>query len=320
VKTPVAFFVFNRPDWTALVFEEIRRARPQRLMIIADGPREGYIEDAALCSKVRFIVEQVDWDCEVRRNVADKNLGCGKRVSSGLEWVFTEVEEAIILEDDCVPDQSFFPFCEELLERYRGNARVGFIGGVNFQSGKVSGRHSYYFSRGHNIWGWASWRRAWRGYDSNMSAWPRLRKERWLNHLFSDRGVVRYYTYSFDQTYKRAIDTWDYQWFFHCWVRDMWEVMPNVNLVTNIGHHQALATHTRFQSKIQDVPVQPIQFPLIHPSQIVLDRRMDKENEAARRYSFLTNTLIRNGKAISQAKEKVVNRFTGKVRSRPRVS
>jgi hypothetical protein len=100
----------------------------------------------------------------------------------------------------------------------------------------------------------------------------------------------------------------------------MWEVMPNVNLVTNIGHHQALATHTRFQSKIQDVPVQPIQFPLIHPSQIVLDRRMDKENEAARRYSFLTNTLIRNGKAISQAKEKVVNRFTGKVRSRPRVS
>jgi hypothetical protein len=142
-----------------------------------------------------------------------------------------------------------------------------------------------------------------------MSLWPRLRKNGWLRKLFSDKGVVRYYTYSFDQTYKHIIDTWDYQWFFHCWVKNMWEIMPNVNLVTNIGHSEALATHTKSQSRTLNVPAQPIPFPLSHPPEIVLDRQMDQENEADRRFSFLTHTLIKRGKAISRVKGKVLNRF-----------
>jgi hypothetical protein len=307
VKTAVAFLVFNRPELSERVFEEIRKARPPKLLVVADGPRPHCPSDIEHCGEVRAILDRVDWDCEVYRNFSTTNMGCGKRVSSGLGWIFEQVEEAIIIEDDCLPDQSFFLFCEDLLERYRHDERVGFIGGVSFQRGKRSLPESYYFSRGHYIWGWASWRRAWKGYDFNMNLWPRLREKGWLNELFSDKGVVRYYTYSFDQTYKHKIDTWDYQWFLHCWVRNMWEIMPNVNLVTNIGHHEASATHTKSRSKALNVPAQPIQFPLIHPSEIALDSLMDRENEADRRFSFLTDVLIRRGKAISRAKEKMLN-------------
>ena len=311
MKTAAAFLVFNRPELTERVFEEIRKARPPKLLVVADGPRPHCPSDIEQCERVRAIIDRVDWDCKLYRNFSTTNMGCGRRVSSGIRWIFEQVEEAIIVEDDCLPDQSFFLFCEELLERYRHDERVGFIGGVNFQRSKRSLPHSYYFSRGHYIWGWASWRRAWRGYDFNMSMWPGLRKNEWLKKLFSDKGVVRYYTYSFDQTYEHLIDTWDYQWFFHCWVRNLWEIMPNVNLVTNIGHSEALATHTKSQSKTLNVPAQPIQFPLSHPSEIVLDRLMDKENEADRRFSFLTHTLIRRGKAISRVKGKVLSLFAG---------
>lgn len=307
MKTAIAFLVFNRPELTERVFEEIRKARPPKLLVVADGPRAHFPGDIEQCVKVRAMIDRVDWDCEVYRNFSTTNMGCGMRVSSGLEWIFEQVEEAIIVEDDCLPDQSFFLFCEELLERYRHDERVGFIGGVSFQRGKGSVPSSYYFSRGHYIWGWASWRRAWRGYDFKISMWPRLREEGWLNELFIDRGVVRYYTYSFDQTYKHVIDTWDFQWFLHCWVRNMWEIMPTVNLVTNIGHHETSATHTTSRSKTQDVPVQPMGFPLIHPSRIALDSLTDRENEADRRFSYLTDLLIRRGKVLSQAKEKVLH-------------
>jgi hypothetical protein len=314
VKTAVAFLVFNRPELTERVFEVIRRARPPRLLAVADGPRLHCPTDIEQCERVRAIFDRVDWECEVHRNFSATNMGCGKRVSSGLDWIFEQVEEAIIVEDDCLPEPSFFLFCEELLERYRHDERVGFIGGVSFQRDHHPRPNSYYFSRGHYIWGWASWRRAWRGYDFEMRKWPRLRENGWLHKLFTDKGVVRYYTYSFDQTYNRRIDTWDYQWFFHCWVRNMWEIMPNVNLVTNIGHHEASATHTRARSKIQNVPAHPIPFPLTHPSQVALDGQSDRANEAARRFSLLTDALIRRGKAISRIKEKGLNLFAGKTR------
>jgi hypothetical protein len=159
VNTPIAFFIFNRPDTTARVFEAIRQAQPSKLLVVADGPRSTRPGEAEKCAATRAIIDQVDWECEVLTNYSDVNLGCRHRVSSGLDWVFEQVEEAIILEDDCLPHPTFFRFCEELLEWYRHDHRIVAISGDNFQNGHQSGEFSYYFSRYVHIWGWATWRR-----------------------------------------------------------------------------------------------------------------------------------------------------------------
>jgi hypothetical protein len=284
----VAFIIFNRPQYASRVFEAIRKARPPLLLVIADGPREGHREDREGCRLSRALIDRVDWDCEVRKNYSEINLGCGRRVASGISWVFDQVEEAIILEDDCVPDITFFQFCEELLERYRTDQRIGQIGGVNYQSARGGMKHSYYFSRHPYIWGWASWRRAWEGYDFNMELWPLLRERGWLAHLFEDKGTVRYYTFNFDKTHQRIIDTWDYQWFFHCWVNNRLSILPELNLVSNIGYDYVYATHTRMKSRLANVPVEPISFPLVHPPFVMRDLVADRVNEAATRYGLLS--------------------------------
>src|SRR5512139_3287315 len=171
LKTPVAFIIFNRPDTAERVFAEIAKARPPKLLVVADGPRANRSGEAEKCAATRAIIDRVDWDCEVLTNFSDTNLGCKNRVSSGIDWVFEQVPEAIILEDDCLPHPTFFRFCEELLERYRDDERIGMISGDNFQLGQKRTDASYYFSRYNHIWGWASWRRAWRHYDREASAW-----------------------------------------------------------------------------------------------------------------------------------------------------
>jgi hypothetical protein len=288
LKTPVAFIIFNRPQYAYRVFEAIRKARPPLLLVIADGPREGHLEDREDCQLSRALIDQADWDCEVRKNYSEANLGCGRRVASGITWVFDQVEEAIILEDDCVPDPTFFRFCEELLERYRKDERISQIGGVNYQGSSKTVKQSYYFSRYHYVWGLATWRRAWKGYDFQMELWPALRDKGWLAELFEDKGTIRYYTYNLDKIYQRRIDTWAYQWFFHCWANHRLSVLPGVNLVSNIGYDQVHATHTKMESRLANVPAEPIPFPLIHPPWVMRDLVADRVNEAATRYALLS--------------------------------
>ena len=278
MKTPVAFIFFNRPDTTQRVFEEIRKARPPLLLLVADGPRPGHPSDVEKCAQTRAIVDQVDWDCEIRKNYSEVNFGCRKRVSSGLDWVFSEVEEAIILEDDCLPHPSFFKFCEELLGKYRDNDRIGHIGGVDFQFGRKRGPYSYYFSRYTHIWGWASWRRAWKGYDPNLALWPKLKKEKWLRHFLGHLSLVGYWTNIFDRVYQRGIDTWDYQWTFHCWTQNRLAIIPNVNLISNIGF-DTNATHTMGQSKFNSMETEAMEFPLSHPLVIMRDPAADEYTE-----------------------------------------
>ncbi len=153
VETPVAFLVFNRPDLTARVFAEIAKVRPKKLLVVADGPRPKRPEDSEKCAAVRSIIDQADWDCEVLKNYSDTNLGCRHRVSSGLNWVFDTVDRAIILKDDVLPHPTFFRFCDELLDRYADDERVGAICGCNFQDGMKRGPCSYYFSRYNHVWG-----------------------------------------------------------------------------------------------------------------------------------------------------------------------
>ena len=174
MDTPIALFIFNRPDTTQKVFSAIRDSKPTKLLIVADGPRPERPEEEEICTATRAIVNQVDWPCEVLTNFADHNLGCKARISSGLNWVFETVEEAIILEDDCVPSLSFFPFCEQLLEQYRHDSRIMSISGSNFQFGKNKTSYSYHFSHFFHGWGWASWQRAWEHCDLNLGLWPKI--------------------------------------------------------------------------------------------------------------------------------------------------
>jgi len=189
--------------------------------------------------------------------------------------VFGQVEEAIILEDDCLPDQTFFRFCQEMLERYRNDQRVGMISGDNFQFGTKRSDASYYFSCYNHIWGWASWRRAWESYDVNMKLWPRFRDDRYLDYLFADNVVRNYWHNAFEATHSGRIDTWDYQWVFTSWVNNMISVMPNVNLISNIGFG-ANATHTIADSVFSSMPVEPITFPLQHPDGVYVNIKADK--------------------------------------------
>src|SRR3954451_2850867 len=172
--------IFRRPEYTARVFERIREARPERLFVIADGPRPGNADDARRCEQARAVVEGVDWRCEVVRDFAEENLGLKRRIPSGLDWVFDEVEEAIVLEDDCLPHPSFFGYCEEALARHRDDARVTTISGDCFDFAGERGSASYRLSRYPLIWGWATWRRAWRAHDPALRRWPELRGRRWL--------------------------------------------------------------------------------------------------------------------------------------------
>ena len=278
LKTPVAFIIFNRPETTKKVFAEIAKARPIKLLVIADGPRADHPDDAEKCAAVRAIIDGVDWECEVLKNYSDVNLGCKHRVSSGLDWVFDTVDEAIILEDDCLPHPTFFRFCEELLEKYRDDKRIAMISGDNFQFGRKRNEYSYYFSRYPHIWGWASWRRALDNYDVDMKIWPEIRDGGWLEDLLGNKRSVWYWKYIFENVYKGKIDTWDYQWTFSCWIQSALTIIPNVNLVSNIGFDPE-SLHTTEKNKFSNMKTDPITFPISHPSYILRDSAADNITE-----------------------------------------
>jgi len=275
LTTPVAFIVFNRPETTARVFAAIREAQPSQLLIIADGARPDRVGEAAKCQQVRTICDRIDWECEVKRNYADGNLGCKRRVSSGLDWVFSEVEEAIILEDDCLPDPTFFPFCQEMLEKYRRDRRIMAITGGNYLWGKTRTNYSYYFSIYSDIWGWATWRRAWQHYDVDMKLWPSIKDKDWLTDILGyNHKFKRNWHHTLDNIHQGNVDTWDLQWVFACFVQSGLTIAPNVNLIANIGFGED-ATHTISPSHLANLPTEPLTFPLVHPPFIINDTKSD---------------------------------------------
>jgi hypothetical protein len=273
-QTPVALLFFNRPDTTARVFAEIAKARPPILLLVADGPRTARPGEGELCAAARAVVKRVDWDCQVLRDYSDQNLGCRRRVSSGLDWVFDQVEQAIILEDDCLPHPTFFRFCDELLDRYRDDERIMTISGNNHQFGHRPTTESYYFSRYNHIWGWATWRRAWQHYDVDIKLWPRIRDEGWLQDMLGDRHAIRYWTKTLQATFEGRIDTWDFQWILACWLQHGLTAIPCVNLVTNIGFGLA-ATHTQGVNRFANLPIEAMHFPLTHPPFMIRNAQSD---------------------------------------------
>ncbi|MEO0969311.1 MAG: glycosyltransferase family 2 protein [Cyanobacteria bacterium J06639_18] len=271
LETPITFIIFKRPHTTAKVFERIRQIKPKKLFVIADGPRSDREGEAEKCAATRAIIDQVDWDCEVIKNYSEVNLGCARRVSSGLDWVFENVEETIILEDDCIPHITFFQFCEELLEKYRNDSRITSIAAQNAQLGQKRTDYSYYFSSYSHCWGWASWRRAWKNYDLHIKLWQEVKKSNILDSILNDSKAVSYWESIFDSIYENPTGiTWDYQWTFACWMQGGLNIIPNVNLVQNVGLG---ADATNFNSNQEvsfiNLPTEAIEFPLKHPPFVV---------------------------------------------------
>jgi hypothetical protein len=239
--TPILFMIFNRPDTTERVFQQIRAIKPKYLFVSADGPRLQKAGEAERCTQARAIIKQVDWDCELKTKFSEKNQGCKVSVSSAITWFFENVEEGIILEDDCLPDLSFFKFCQELLERYRNDQRIMHISGNNFQDGRRKGTGSYYASSLNHVWGWATWKRAWKKYDVTMAGYADD-QDRFFK-MFPDATIRNYWQKNFDLVYTNRKDTWDVQWQYTMFLHRGLALHPNVNLVSNIGF-QTGATHT----------------------------------------------------------------------------
>jgi len=274
-NTPILFLVFNRPNTTKQVFEKIREARPPRLYIAADGPRESRKGEEKKCKQVREIVTNVDWDCEVNTLFREVNLGCKSAVSSGIDWFFKHEEMGIILEDDCLPDATFFRFCEELLLQYIDDERVMTISGNNFQP-KRRTENSYYFSKYMHCWGWASWRRAWNHFDLKMKDWPKLKRKKFLNKLFNTEIAKNYWEQILDKVYSGKIDSWAYIWTYSIWKEHGFNIIPEENLVCNIGFGEE-GTHTKsINSKSANMETKPIIFPLKHPEEINTLKKADK--------------------------------------------
>jgi hypothetical protein len=306
LRAAVVLVIFNRPSTTQIVFERIRQARPRTLIIIADGPRRDRPDEVELCRQARAIAEGVDWPCEVLLDYAEENMGCRIRVASGLDWVFQNVGEAIILEDDCLPDPTFFRFCEQLLDFYRGEERILQISGSNFLFGRHNIVDSYYFSQYPLCWGWATWRRAWQYYDVDLQAW-KANRERYLAK-FADRREGAFWATGWDNICSGKLDTWDYQWMMAHFDRNGLSIIPKANLVANIGFG-ADATHTRSRLAAVRPASGSVRFPLQHPSNVVRNVRADELT--ARRLFYQRSVL---GKATEVVKRRVLA-LTSRMRS-----
>lgn len=275
LQTAVLFLVFNRPDTTAQVFEAIRKAKPPRLYVAADGPRVDRAGEAERVSKVREIATAVDWPCDVKTLFREENLGCKYAVSGGISWFFEHEEQGIILEDDCLPHPDFFTFCETLLDRYATDDRVWVITGDNFQNGVRRGEASYYFSRYNHVWGWASWRRAWHKADMDIRFWPEWKTSTAWREFWPDSLARKYWEKMFDLMHRAMIDSWDYPWMASVWYYGGLTATPNVNLVSNIGFGED-ATHTTPKNGADfEFPVQPLG-DVEHPYEITYDKNADE--------------------------------------------
>lgn len=276
MSTPaVLFIIFNRPDTTQQVFNAIRAATPAHLFVAADGPRTNKPGEEELCRQTRAILDQVDWPCEVKTLYRASNLGCNSGVTGAINWFFTHVEEGIILEDDCVPHPDFWEYTALLLEKYRNNTSIKMIGANNFQQGISRGSGSYYFSAIPHIWGWATWKRAWQEYDFDIANHlTRQESNQLLSSLFPSQTALVIWKKMLQYLREGRAITWDYRLPYSIWKHKGITIIPNVNLVSNIGFNKQGTNATDASSPLANIPVEPV-FPLQHPADIVRDTEAD---------------------------------------------
>lgn len=276
-KLPILLLIFNRPNTTQRVLSALATYKPQRLYIAADGPRQGEGEEER-CVAARLAAQAVDWECSISTLFREENLGLRRAVCEAIDWFFYKEEEGIILEDDCVPSPSFWPYCEELIDRYRDNSKVMAISGGNYQRGRWKPKESYYFSKYPHCWGWATWRRAWRLYDRDFQTLDGFDESGGFAH-WSDgcQEFEEHFRNAFRAVHEGRLNSWAYCWTFSCWANDGLTCLPAFNLVKNIGFNE-YATHTRYgDSWLQFLEAGKLKFPLIHPAVIERSIRPDRD-------------------------------------------
>jgi len=273
LSTAVLFIIFNRPDTTQEVFHQIRKAKPTQLFIAADGPRNNHPTDQEKCAQAKEIVSKIDWPCDVKTLFHKENLGCGLAPSKAINWFFDHVEQGIILEDDCVPTQSFFYFCQKILSYYKHDTRIAHIAGTSFCKDVCNSMtSSYYFSRIPQIWGWATWKRAWKNYDFMMSSFPEFKENNIIKNIFHEEILQEIFFLISQNTYNHVQNEtnqtlWDFQWLYAILTQNGLCITPTKNLIRNIGFRED-ATHTKCLDPLRsNIPVEEMDVTnLIHPT------------------------------------------------------
>lgn len=278
-KTPVLFLVFNRLDTTIKVFNKIRDAKPPRLYISSDGAREQKQNENDKVIEIRkFLIDNIDWNCEVKTLFNETNLGCKLAVSNAISWFFKNEEQGIILEDDCVPSSSFFFFCEEMLKKYKNDLRIWHISGNNFLSSQEGIYEDYYFSKYVHVWGWATWANRWNAYDVYLNNLPIFINQNQIKNLFFKKNIEIIWKNIFINTFENKIDTWDYQWVYTTLSNSGLSIIPRINLVTNIGFGND-ATHTFGDNLgISNIDAKEFNFPLTHPNFLLQNSIADSKS------------------------------------------
>lgn len=310
---PILFLIFNRPQTAQLVFDQIKLLKPKFLFIAADGPRVDRPGEEQLCNETRDIIKQIDWECELKTLFRNENLGCGIAVCSAISWFFEQVEYGIILEDDCLPHLSFFPYCEELLPKYKEEQDVFYISGTNLQKGQVRGNGSYYFSHYASTWGWATWRRAWNYFRHDLVNIDQSFNEGRLDHVFQSSSEKKYWFRKIKNTEKLSHYIWDYQWFFAVWSHKGIGIVPNTNLIVNLGLSPE-GTHSFLNDSMRGPGVlRSLNTPLIHPVKCI-DRDADNftfKNSFSHSFSRLFRLTKENGimRIIKYAISKILTKL-----------
>lgn len=274
VTEPILVIAFNRPDHLSVLIDRLREVKPEKIYLAVDGPRESKPAEILLVQECRDLVGDIDWKCEVETKFQESNLGCGLGVSTAISWFFENEERGIILEDDIIPDSSFFPFCTELLQRHELDQQVFAISGCNFvPPDRISTVGAYRFSQVPHIWGWATWRDRWAQYQLDINGW---RKELPVRKLWSKSGKsipgAVYWAGTFELLARKEVDTWDGQLVYMCMKTNMLTATSNTNLIENIGFNQQ-ATHT-VEDRDELQPVIPITLPT-KPVPVKLDHSAD---------------------------------------------
>ena len=274
-STPILLIVWRRPKETIEVLTSISQIKPKKLFISCDGPRLGNREEAFKVKRTQEICRDfINWDCEVKWQISQANLGCKVGVVSAINWFFDNVQEGIILEDDNVAHPDFFNYCQILLEKYRNDKRVWCISGSNNQDNIMRGEGSYYFGKIPLIWGWATWKNRWKHYDMDIKDWPHIKTSNILSNIFEDNIEKEYWINIFDDFYKNGNpDTWDYSWVLRCLINNALIAIPNKNLINNIGFNSD-ATHTVWE-KTNTSEMESIGDKIKHPKFLICDKKAE---------------------------------------------
>lgn len=267
-ETPILYIIFNRIDTVQQTFPVIKKQKPKHLYVAADGPRIEKSGEAEKCNQVRnWVLSQIDWDCEVKTLFREDNLGCGKGPASAISWFFENVEQGIILEDDCLPTDSFFSFCENLLEKYKDDERIMQISGTN-RLGLIKESTSYFFTNYPSEWGWATWKRAWDKYDYSIKQWGTKEAKDIVADMYGKYSI--FLAKIFDDTFNNvdSITWWDYQWGFIKNINSGLTITPYLNQISNIGFDENATHTTDTSSKFNRLPTQELPKELIHPNYV----------------------------------------------------